>query len=81
MSKHHERIFYGPEGLLSKRQQAQQAQQKRMEMNDIAAPIPIDSKVTLTLATEKQLPRAREGQISVPGRGIRVRMGKTRLDT
>jgi hypothetical protein len=65
ISKHHERIFDGLEGLLSKRQQTQQ---QRMEMNDIAAPIRIDSRVPLTLVTEKQSPRAPEGQISVPDR-------------
>jgi hypothetical protein len=57
-----------------------------MEMNDIAAPIRIDSRVPLTLMTEKQSPRAPEGQISVPdgvyGTVLTTRVGKrARLDT
>ena len=67
MFKYHERIFDGPEGLLTKRQQAQR--QRRMEeMNDIATPKPIDSKAPLTLVMEKQLPAPPGGQISEPER-------------
>lgn len=74
MFKYHERIFDGQEGLLSKRQQAQQ---QRMEMNDITTPIPIDSKVPLTLVAENQLPAASEGQISgYTGTDLTPRVGK-----
>jgi hypothetical protein len=65
MFKYHERISDGPEGLWSKRQQAQR---QRIEMDDITTPIPIDSKVPLTLMTEKPLPVTQEGQISELGR-------------
>lgn len=37
-------------------------------MSDIAAPIPIDSKVPLALVIEKQLPATPEGQIPEPDR-------------
>jgi hypothetical protein len=60
MFKYRERIFDGPEGLLSKRQQAQQ--QRMEEANDIAAPILIGSKVPLTLVTEA-ITSNPEGQI------------------
>jgi hypothetical protein len=70
MFKYHERIFDGPEGLLTKRQQAQQ-QQRMEEMNDTAAQKPIDSKVPLTLVMEKQLPAPPGGQILEPERARR----------
>jgi hypothetical protein len=43
-----------------------------MKMNDIAAPIPIGSKVPLTLVTEKQSPKSTGGTDFSARQGIRV---------
>jgi hypothetical protein len=57
-----------------------------MEMSDIAGPIPIDSKVSLILVTEKQLPAPQRTDFSArrgyTGAILTARVGKkTRLDT
>lgn len=63
--KYHERIFDGPEGLLGKKQQAQQ---QKEEVHEMTSPTPIKSQGTTRVATEKELPARPEGNIERPER-------------
>jgi hypothetical protein len=65
--KYHERIFDGPEGLLNKKQQAQQQQKEAHEM---ICPTSIVGKGLVTVVTEKQLPAHPDVDVSEPEKAL-----------
>ena len=64
--KYHERIFDGPEGLLSRKQQAQQ--QQKEEVHEMVYPTSFARKGPTTKVTEKALPAHPAMEVPEPER-------------